>query len=125
MFVLPPGRTLGTWLMTVGLSKPRAAGMGSSTCAPLLNVSRERRSLRASNESMNVRAASRTAGQRPPIEPETSRMSDRSTMRRVASPVAPTVTVMMFPSCMNVVGSTAVAVTVTVLTPVTALTAEV
>jgi len=38
---------------------------------------------------------------------------------------APTVTVMMFPSCMNVVGSTAVAVTVTVLTPVTALTAEV
>ncbi len=32
---------------------------------------------------------------------------------------------MMFPSFMNVVGSTAVAVTVTVLTPVAALTAEV
>ena len=60
MFVLPPGRTPGTWAMTPGLSKPRAAGMGSSTCEPLLNVSRETRSLRPSNESMNVRAASLT-----------------------------------------------------------------
>ena len=68
---------------------------------------------------MNVRLASLTAAHFPPIELETSRMSDKSTMRRVASPVLPTVTSVKLPSLMNVVGSTADAVTVTTLMPVT------
>ena len=44
--------------------------------------------------------------------------SERSTIRRVASPVALTVTSWKFASFMKVVGTTAVAVTVTTLTPV-------
>ncbi len=54
------------------------------------------------------------------MELETSSTSDRSTIRRVASPVLVTVTSRKFASFMNVVGSVAVAVTVTVLTPVVA-----
>ena len=56
-----------------------------------------------------MRAASRTYGQRQPIELETSMTSDRSTIRRVASPVALTVTSWKFASFMKVVGTTAVA----------------
>ena len=67
---------------------------------------------------MNSRAASLTAGHREPIEPDTSRTSDRSTMRRCASPVLVTVTSLKLASRMNVVGTTAVARTVTTLTPV-------
>jgi hypothetical protein len=45
-------------------------------------------------------------------------------MRRVAAPVLATVTSVKFASRMNVVGSTADAVTVTVLTPVATSTAD-
>jgi hypothetical protein len=76
------------------------------------------RSLLAEKESTNVCAACCTYGQRQPIELETSMMSDRSTMRRVASPVARTVRFWKFASFMNVVGTTAVADTLTTFTPV-------
>ena len=58
-----------------------------------------------------------------PIELDTSSMSDRSTMRRVASPVLVTVRSVKFARRMNVVGTVADAVTVTVLTPVTVFVA--
>ena len=53
-----------------------------------------------------------------PIDPETSSTSERSTMRRCASPSLDTVTCWKFARRMNVVGRTAVARTVTTLTPV-------
>ena len=109
----------------MGLSKPRPAGIGSSTFAPSLKVSSETRSWAASNELMNVLAASLTAPHCGPIELDTSSTSDRSTILRVASPVLATVTVLILATLMNVVGMTAVAVTVTTLTPVAGLTAEV
>ena len=80
------------------------------------------RSCSPSNESTNERTASRTVGHWAPIELDTSRTSERSTMRRVASPVAETVTLLKFPSFMNVVGITTDAVMSTVLTPVAAST---
>ena len=76
------------------------------------------RSLCASNESTNARAASLTAVHWEPIELDTSRTSERSTIRRVASPVLFTVTLFRFASFMNVVGMSMAAVTVTVFTPV-------
>src|SRR5436309_3414800 len=118
--VLPPGSVPGTSAMTVALLNPRELGIGSMTAAPLLNVSSESRSCAASNELMNVRDASRTAGHRHPIEPETSSTSERSTIRRVASPELLTVTCVKLPSLMNEVGMTAVALMVMVLTPVDA-----
>src|SRR4026207_1456247 len=57
-----------------------------------------------------------------PIEPDTSRTSDKSTMRRCASPVAVTVTALKLASRMNDVGSTGVAETLTTLTPVAGMT---
>ena len=54
---------------------------------------------------MNVLAASLTAAHCGPIELDTSSTSDRSTIRRVASPVLATVTVLMLATLMNVVGS--------------------
>src|SRR5215475_11315538 len=66
---------------------------------------------------MNARAESRTVGHLAPIEPDTSRMSDRSTIRRVASAVAFTFIVVKFPSRMNVVGRLADAATSTMLLP--------
>ena len=56
---------------------------------------------------MNVLAASRTAGHRQPMELDTSSTSDRSTMRRVASPALLTVTSSKFATLMNVVGTVA------------------
>src|SRR3954466_425408 len=120
MLVLPPGSVLGTSAITFDLLKPRGEGIGSSTCAPLLNVKSETRSCASSNDVMNRRDASRTTLHFEPIELETSRMSDRSTMRRVASPLLLTVTDSKLPSRMKVVGSVAVAATVTVLMPVAA-----
>ena len=72
---------------------------------------------------MNERAASLTAAHWEPIEPDTSSTSDRSTMRRVASPELVTVRSVKLASRMNVVGTVAEAVTVTVFTPVAALVA--
>ena len=91
--MLPPGSVPGTSLIIPVLSNPRLAGIGSITCAPLLKVSSARRSWAASNEFMNVLAASRTADHCEPIELDTSSTSDKSTIRRVASPVLETVTV--------------------------------
>ena len=71
-----------------------------------------------SNESMKLRAASRTAGQAGPIEPDTSSTSDRSTRRRVASLALDTVTSLKLPRRMNVVGTVAVALMVTTCSPV-------
>ena len=73
------------------------------------------------NALMNSRAASLTAGHLEPIEPETSSTSDRSTMRRCASPSLETVTCWKLASRMNVVGTTAVARTVTTFTPVSTI----
>src|SRR4051794_12113683 len=74
---------------------------------------------------MKALAADATAPHRHPIELETSRTSDRSTMRRVASPLAATVTCLKLTSCMKVVGRIACAVTVTTLTPLAASTVDV
>jgi hypothetical protein len=104
--------------MSCALLKPRPAGIGSTTRAPLPKNTSDSRSCLSSNASTNVLAASLTAGHRAPIELETSSTSDRSTMRRVASPALVTVTSVKFPSRMNVVGSFAVAVTVTTFAPV-------
>src|SRR5262245_61717580 len=68
VFVLPPGSVLGTSLMTLALSNPRVAGIGSSTVAPLPKVASATRSCAASNELMNARDASRTALHCAPIE---------------------------------------------------------
>ena len=70
-----------------------------------------------SNASMKLRAASRTAGQAGPIDPDTSSTSDRSTRRRVASLALDTVTSLKLPMRMNVVGIVAVALIVTMCTP--------
>ena len=78
--------------------------MASMTSAPLPNSVRDTRSAFASNELMKVRVASLTAAHRPPIELDTSMTSDRSTMRRVASPVLLTFRTWKFASFMNVVG---------------------
>ena len=123
--MLPPGSELGMAAISPALSKPRLLGIGSSTFAPSLKVISDSRSCAASNELTNVRAASRTAGHCAPIEPDTSRTSDRSTIRRVASPLLATVTWLTLATRMNVVGSVAVAETVTTLTPLAALTVEV
>jgi hypothetical protein len=69
---------------------------------------------------MNSRVASRTVGHCAPIDPETSTTRDRSTMRRVASPLALTFMVRKFARPMNVVGRTALALMVMVLMPVAA-----
>lgn len=45
MFVLPPGRELGTSLTSPDLLNPRLDGIGSRTAAPLPNVSNAMRSL--------------------------------------------------------------------------------
>ncbi len=100
------------------LSNPRLDDIASMTFAPLPNVTSENRSLLASKDCTNVLAASLTAGQRPPIELETSSTRLRSTILRVASPELVTVTSLKFARLMNVVGSFAVAETVTTLTPV-------
>ena len=123
--VLPPGSVLGTLLIIPVLSNPRLEGIGLMTFAPSLNVSRASRSCAASKEFTNVLAASRTADHCGPIELDTSSTSDRSTILRVASPVLETVTELMLATLMNVVGNTAVAFTVTVLTPVAASTVDV
>ncbi len=102
------------------LSKPRLVGIGKTTCEPVLNSVSANRSWAASNESMKFRVASRTVAHCAPIDPETSTTSDRSTMRRVASPDALTFIVRKFARPMNVVGSTALALIVTVLMPVAA-----
>ena len=69
----------------------------SSTCAPLPKVSSAIRSCAASKALMKwSRAASRTVGHCEPIELETSRISDRSTIRRVASPVLATFMLVKF-----------------------------
>src|SRR6185437_5300625 len=120
--VLPPGSVTGTSAITFVLSNPRVDGIGSSTLAPSLNVSSATRSCAASNELMKLRAASATALHCGPIELDTSITSDRSTMRRVAWPELDTVTSLKLASRMNVVGSVAVAVTVTTFTPVVAMT---
>src|SRR5213592_2876217 len=121
MSVLPPGRTLGTSFMTVVLANPRLEGMASNTSEPFEKVIKAIRSLAASKELMNVLEASLTAAHLEPIEPDTSSTRDRSTIRRVASPVLVTVTWLKLPSLMKLVGSISVALTVTVLMPVTAL----
>ena len=69
---------------------------------------------------MNCSSASATVGHCEPIELLTSMTSDRSTIRRVASPELVTVRFVKLASRMNVVGTVAAAVTVTVLTPVAA-----
>jgi hypothetical protein len=69
---------------------------------------------------MNARVASATVDHCVPIELDTSSISDKSTMRRVASPVLLTFSVVKLASRMNVIGTVAHAVTVTVLTPVAA-----
>src|SRR3954470_24012564 len=120
IFVLPPGSVLGTSEITFDLLKPRIDGIASSTCAPLLNVRSDTRSCASSKDVMNRRDASRTTLHLEPIELETSRTSDRSTMRRVASPLLLTLTESKLPSRMKVVGSVAVPTTVTVLIPVDA-----
>ena len=125
MLVLPPGSVAGTSPISFTLLKPRPAGIASSTPAPLPKVSSATRSLFWSKELMNVWVASWTADHCDPIELDTSRMSDRSTMRRVASPELLTVTVLKLATFMNVVGSTADAVTVTMLTPLAGTTVEV
>jgi hypothetical protein len=58
------------------------------------------------------------------MELDTSRTRERSTIRRWASPELVTVTLSKLASFMNVVGNTAVALTVTMLTPVAATTCE-
>src|SRR6266446_6372211 len=120
MSVLPPGRTLGTSFMTVVLANPRLEGMASNTSEPFEKVIKAIRSLAASKELMKDREASLTAAHLEPIEPDTSSTRERSTIRRVASPVLVTCTWLKLPSFMKVVGSISVAVTVTTLTPVTA-----
>jgi hypothetical protein len=74
-----------------------------------------------SNEFTNARLASRTAAQPDPIELDTSSTSERSTIRRCASPMLLMVTLSMLASFMNVVGSSVVAVTVTTFTPLAAI----
>ena len=69
---------------------------------------------------MKLLTASLTVDHCEPIELDTSSTSDRSTMRRVASPELVTVRSVKLASRMNVVGTVADAVTVTVLTPVAA-----
>ena len=66
---------------------------------------------------MNAREASRTAPHFAPMELETSRTSDRSTMRRIAWLELAIWTSEKFPIFMNVVGSVAVALMSTMLTP--------
>ncbi len=118
--MLPLGSVSGTAAFIAALSNPRLAGIGYGTVAPVLNRVSDMRSWAASNASMNCRVASRTVDHCEPIDPETSTTSDRSTMRRVAWPIEETVIVLKFASPMNVVGSTAVALMVTVFTPVDA-----
>ena len=79
--------------MTFVLLKPRLDGIWSSTRAPSLKVISATRSPFLSNELTKARDASRTAPQREPIELDTSSTSDRSTIRRCASPVLAMVTV--------------------------------
>ncbi len=71
---------------------------------------------------MKLRAASRIEPHWDPIELETSSTSDRSTMRRVASLELETVSSVKLPIRMKVVGTTAVARMVTMLSPVSSST---
>jgi len=118
MAVLPPGSASGMSATTLALLNPRADGIVSITFAPLLKVISATRSPAPSNELTNARAASRTAPHFDPIELDTSRMSDRSTMRRRASLVLVTVTWFTVATRMKVAGTTADAVTVTMFSPV-------
>ena len=91
-------------LSTAVLLKPRAVVIGTGTSAPLEYLTKQRRSKVSSKALTNAMAASLTNGHRQPNDPDVSRTRHKSTMRRVVSAKAPTVTSGMLASRMNVVG---------------------